>query len=159
MSQSLPFLMNMSLHQNNAKLQTLHPVPWMSKCQICQKSMFITSNIKLVQEISDIASNFGGLPVEWLWSIMNKVSDVITQPRVWGAHCVSLQWSPGASLLDALAYLHFPNPEMANYETLKVTKKSLQKFFCENLGSHTSLPVPKGAWQCCWKYDTFLSFT
>ena len=36
-----------SLHQNDAKLQK-YPPPVTSKCQICQKSMFIISNIKLV---------------------------------------------------------------------------------------------------------------
>ena len=39
-----------SLRQNDAKFQTHHPVPFLSKCQICRKSMFITSDIKLVEE-------------------------------------------------------------------------------------------------------------
>ena len=36
------------LCQNDVKFQTNPPIPFTSKCQICRKSMFITSGIKLV---------------------------------------------------------------------------------------------------------------
>ena len=54
---------------------------------------------------SDLASNFLGLPVEWPWSITNELIDAIMQL--------------GIMPLEALAYLLFPEPETANYETLK----------------------------------------
>ena len=38
---------------------------------------------------------------------------------VWGVHYEHPQWGPGMKLLEALIYLCFPDPEMANYETLK----------------------------------------
>ena len=38
---------------------------------------------------------------------------------VWGVHCEHPQWGPGMKPLEALTYLCFPDPEMANYETLK----------------------------------------
>ena len=75
---------------------------------------------KKMATISDIASNILGLLVEWPWSITSEVSDAIIQlGGVWGVHCEHPQWGPGMKPLEALTYLCFPDPEMANYETLK----------------------------------------
>ena len=47
---------------------------------------------------------------------MNKVSDAIMQLGGLGLHTVS---APGGEASGSLAYLCFPDPEVANYEMLK----------------------------------------